>query len=44
MAYKHVNPENEYLFRYRAVCPRHAVTFELAVNEDTRRRLFALTH
>jgi hypothetical protein len=32
MAFKHVNPENEYLARYRAACPRHSVTFELKIS------------
>jgi len=42
MAFKHVNPENEYLARYRAACPRHSVTFELKISEDDKRHLFAL--
>ena len=42
MAFKHVNPENEYLSHYRAACPRHSATFELMISEDDKRHLFAL--
>ena len=42
MAIKHVRPENEFLFNYRSACPRHTVTFELAISEDTKRHLFSL--
>lgn len=42
MADRHVRPEEKFLLEYRKACPKHAVTFELLIHEDTKRHLFAL--
>lgn len=41
MAYQ-LNQDKELLLPYRKACKKHTVTFELGIQEDTKRHLFAL--